>query len=396
MFKDGKILIQQKFENEKVRNKRQIAALAFGFGITTEYFFQKVLSKFQGNSHTVSTAHLEQTVKKLMCSIIYEREFQTVIVNEEKARVLVQNYFDSIKTEVDELYTGSPRGTHLENIYREYCEQINQEFQCTELIQYGKKLVSLIDYGFDNTTDKIFKIHVEITVPHLFTNIGKYFEIIPVFIPVFETKKFKKPVTEGNIIILNTGQIFYNKYCVGNIDTIFICYREHDFFTVLHKNYNITYTERKTEKNCIINNLATAVVISNKIPVSLTEVNNSSLHTNILSNGIHYVAKRNYIISCLAENTKIFASKFIQNNITITLQNDPISIFQNSLLVISEFSSDYKGYPKWNEILTTILAVYVVLSSFYIIFQKYSNNRIIADNKEIEIELCSIKSHNLE
>ena len=138
------------------------------------------------------------------------------------------------------------------------------------------------------------------------------------------------------------------------------------------------------------------MVISNKIPVSLTEVNNSSLHTNILSNGIHYVAKRNYIISCLAENTKIFASKFIQNNITITLQNDPISIFQNSSLVISDFSSDYKGYPKWNEILTTILAVYVVLSSFYIIFQKYSNNRIIADNKEIEIELCSIKSHNLE
>ena len=36
LFKDGKILIQQKFENEKVRNKRQIAALAFGFGITTE------------------------------------------------------------------------------------------------------------------------------------------------------------------------------------------------------------------------------------------------------------------------------------------------------------------------------------------------------------------------
>ena len=74
------------------------------------------MSKFQGNSHTVSTAHLEQTVKKLMCSIIYEREFQTVIVNEEKARVLVQNYFDSIKTEVDELYTSSPRGTHLEHL----------------------------------------------------------------------------------------------------------------------------------------------------------------------------------------------------------------------------------------------------------------------------------------
>ena len=51
-----------------------------------------------------------------MCSIIYEREFQTVIVNEEEARVLVQNYFDSIKTEVDELYTSSPRGTHLEHL----------------------------------------------------------------------------------------------------------------------------------------------------------------------------------------------------------------------------------------------------------------------------------------
>ena len=199
---------------EAQREKRQILALTAGalLGVIA----RDVISIFSPTQkHTVDPI-LQSTIDSIMCSLVNLKIADYNVHFESKAKEIIDDYFTSLKYELNQLSRGSLDGTNTYNAIKSNCVLINSPEICEIFSKIGNGYVTLYGHNF---LEMGYKIQVEIRIPKLTEYSGTFSALTP--IPLPGKSSFWIPEINENFII--TGEKYFNPKKCSSWHDIYIC-----------------------------------------------------------------------------------------------------------------------------------------------------------------------------
>ena len=379
-FNKGVVLLKKQLSIKRV--KKQAALIGLG-SIFTAFIYEKTISVFNKNNVEVTTdEHLKNEIREMLCSITFNSDMNRIIQDENKAKVLVDSYFDNVKADVDILQGGRIRDSNLEKLFVNYCIQINDIQSCKAIIEYGDDISKMIDYGF---MDIEFVIHVMLKIPRLLPAKGVFHDIDTFFIPVRDSLFYKKPVLQSFVEL--DSRNFYEKDCKGSYETYFLCKNNFYEISILNAEFKLNYIVTTSEFPCITETLQEKFYVANKVQTTISFSKNSTVVTKILNPGIHIYETQNALITCENTNFKIFDNTVINAELKVknfTRRHQDVTEPQLSFTEFSKVSD-----TTWSTSVTSIIMVLLIVQMMLNIMVI---KKLFYKSNTIDQETLSIKS----